>query len=176
MGNKPITPTIFVLSELGNKKCVNYILAFSDYKCSLCFDYTCNLNQHEEFCEYSMEISKAELEVLQAIWQKHPCSANEIIEILANTRNWHEKTVKTMLGRLVKKRAIDFHKDQRRYLYFPLIERNTYTQKESQSLLDRLFNGNVSPLIASFAETDGLVKEDIAELKKLIADWEKEHD
>ena len=123
-----------------------------------------------------MEISKAELEVLQAIWQQNPCSANDIIETLGNTRNWHEKTVKTLLSRLVKKRAIDFQKDRRRYLYFPLIERSTYTQKESQSLLDRLFNGKVSPLVASFSEKDGLVKEDITELKKLIADWEKEHD
>jgi BlaI family penicillinase repressor len=123
-----------------------------------------------------MEISKAELEVLQAIWQKNPCSASDIIETLGNTRNWHEKTVKTLLSRLVKKGAIDFQQDRRRYLYFPLIERNTYTQKESQSLLDRFFNGKVSPLIASFAKKDGLVKDDITELKKLIAEWEKKHD
>jgi len=121
------------------------------------------------------DISNAEFEVLDALWQQHPASANELIERLNKEKSWHEKTVKTLLNRLVKKEAIAFEKEQRRYLYFPLLERETYTQNESQSLIERMFSGRISPLIAGFAKNKNLNKEDISELKEIISSWEKDN-
>jgi predicted transcriptional regulator len=51
-----------------------------------------------------VDISQAELEVMQAIWEGHPVTAAEVVNRLGN-KNWHEKTVKTFLSRLVKKGA-----------------------------------------------------------------------
>ncbi len=123
-----------------------------------------------------VEISKAEYEVLEVIWQKNPISAVEIVERLNTERQWHEKTVKTLLNRLVKKEALGFEKEQRRYLYFPLIERESYQQQESQSLVQRLFSGKLSPLVAGFAKQNQLEKEDVETLKALIKSWEQEND
>ena len=122
------------------------------------------------------EISKTEFEVLEALWQQSPASANEIIERLNAEKTWHEKTVKTLLNRLVKKQAIGFTKEQRRYLYHPLIEREQYTQQESLSFIQRLFSGRLSPLVAGFAKQKQLKREDIDELKQLIARWEQDND
>jgi predicted transcriptional regulator len=122
------------------------------------------------------DISKTEFEVLEALWEKHPADANEIISRLNQTKHWHDKTVKTLLNRLVKKEAVSFVKQQRRYIYSPVIERDTYTQVESLSLIERLFSGRVSPLIAGFAKHKNLKKEDIDELKNLISQWEQDHD
>lgn len=122
------------------------------------------------------EISNAEFEVLDALWEKYPASASDIIERLNRKKSWHDKTVKTLLNRLVKKEAISFEKEQRRYLYSPLLERDTYTQKESTSLIERLFSGKISPLVAGFAKHNELKKEDIAQLKDIISKWEQEHD
>jgi len=122
------------------------------------------------------DISNAEFEVLDALWQKHPASANELIERLNQEKSWHEKTVKTLLNRLVKKEAITFKKDQRRYLYLPLLEREAYTQKESQSLIERMFSGRISPLIAGFAKNKNLNQEDITELKEIISLWEQDNE
>lgn len=121
------------------------------------------------------EISNAEFEVLDALWQRHPASANELIERLNEKKSWHEKTVKTLLNRLIKKEAITFEKEQRRYLYYPLLERETYTQNESQSLIERMFSGRISPLIAGFAKNKNLNKEDISELKAIISSWEDDN-
>lgn len=122
------------------------------------------------------EISKTEFEVLNALWQKHPASANDVIQLLNKTKSWHEKTVKTLLSRLVKKQVIDFDKQQRSYLYFPLVERSAYTEKESKSLVSRLFGGKVAPLVAGFANTNSLSKDDVEELKSLIEKWEQDND
>lgn len=129
------------------------------------------------------EISNAEFEVLEALWQHYPASANDIIAKLnENTtssdsdKQWHDKTVKTLLNRLVKKQAISFEKQQRHYLYSPLLERETYTLKESKSLVARMFSGKLAPLVAGFAKQNDLNKDDITALKSLISDWEKNND
>jgi BlaI family penicillinase repressor len=106
-----------------------------------------------------VDITKAEFEVLNAIWQGSPCSASDIFARLGDQVEWHEKTVKTLLGRLVKKQAIGFRK-----------------QKESTNLLNKLFGGKISPLVASFASQKQLDKDDVEQLKKLIADWEQDND
>ena len=122
------------------------------------------------------DISKTEFEVLDALWEQYPASANEIILRLNQNKNWHEKTVKTLLSRLVKKQVVGFDKQQRSYLYFPLVERSTYTENESKSLVSRLFGGKVAPLVAGFANSDSLSKDDVDELKSLIKKWEQNND
>lgn len=122
------------------------------------------------------EISNAEFEVLKVLWQQHPLSACDIITKLNQHKEWHDKTVKTLLNRLVKKQAIGFEKQQRSYLYFPLIEQESYQIKESESLIERMFSGRVSPLVAGFAKKNNLKQQDIDELKDLIATWEQEND
>ncbi|MEH6384553.1 MAG: BlaI/MecI/CopY family transcriptional regulator [Colwellia sp.] len=122
------------------------------------------------------EITNTEFEVLEALWVKHPATANNIIEQLNKNKPWHDKTVKTLINRLVKKEAIGFEKQNRHYLYFPLLERTAYTEMQSQSFIERLFSGRVSPLVAGFAKTNNLKKEDVDELKLLISKWEQDND
>ena len=78
------------------------------------------------------DISNTEFEELDVIWDINPISSNEVIDRLNQHKPWHEKTVKTLLGRLVKKGAISFHKQQRQYLYYPLIAREEYVQEEKK--------------------------------------------
>jgi BlaI family penicillinase repressor len=123
-----------------------------------------------------MEISRTEFEVLEALWQQWPCAASDVIKRLNQDKSWHEKTVKTLLGRLVKKGAINFSKEGRLYLYSPLIGRDEYQIKESRNLLEKLFGGRLSPLVSSFARSDNLTKADVEELKQVIAKWEKDNE
>lgn len=122
------------------------------------------------------EISNAEFEVLDVIWDSFPASASEIIARLEKKKEWHDKTVKTLLSRLVKKEVLGFEKQQRQYLYFPLIEREDYRQSEASHFVGRLFNGKVAPLVTGFASQNALSKQDIDELKALISDWEQDND
>ncbi|MBO1254728.1 BlaI/MecI/CopY family transcriptional regulator [Alteromonas sp. 5E99-2] len=120
-----------------------------------------------------IELSKAEFEVLDAVWVSYPVNATHIIERLSSDKQWHEKTIKTLLGRLVKKGALSFEKEGRQYLYSPCIERADYTLKESQNFIERFFSGRIAPLVSGFAKSEQLSQQDINELKKIIADWEK---
>src|SRR4051812_36001177 len=121
-----------------------------------------------------MAISEAESLVMDVLWREHPLSAEEVVATLAKTTDWQEPTVKTLLNRLLKKRAIAAERDGRRYLYRPLLKREDYIHAESKSLLDRLFGGRVAPLVAHFSDRQRLSKKDLLELKRLIEELDNE--
>ncbi|MFU8785327.1 BlaI/MecI/CopY family transcriptional regulator [Aliidiomarina sp.] len=65
----------------------------------------------------------------------------------------------------------------RSYLYSPAISEKAYQEKASKSFVQRLFSGNVTPLVAHFAEKGELSDKDIAELKAFIEKLEdRQHD
>ncbi|RUO20278.1 BlaI/MecI/CopY family transcriptional regulator [Aliidiomarina haloalkalitolerans] len=119
-----------------------------------------------------VEVSNAELHVMQVLWKHSPQSAQEIVAQLQQEFDWHEKTIKTMLNRLTQKQAITFTKQGRSYLYSPAVSQQAYQQQASQSFVQRLFAGKVTPLVAHFAEKGKLSDSDIDELKSLIAKLE----
>lgn len=121
-----------------------------------------------------MQISEAESLVMEVLWRRSPLAAEEVIAALAETQQWQEATIKTLLNRLLNKGAIQAEKDGRRYRYAPVLRREDWLTRESKGLLDRLFGGRVAPLVAHFSEHRKLSRKDIAELKKLID--EIEHD
>ncbi len=121
-----------------------------------------------------MSISEAESVVMDVLWREHPLSADEVVAALAKTTDWQEPTIKTLLNRLLKKRAITAQRDGRRYLYHPLLEREDYVHAASKGLLDRLFDGRVAPLVAHFSERRKLSRKDIAELKRLIEEIDRD--
>jgi predicted transcriptional regulator len=93
---------------------------------------------------------------------------------VGEAHGWAAGTVKTLITRLLHKKAIEGRREAAGYLYHPLVSRSDYVQSESQSLVDRLFGGEVAPLVAHFAEHRALTPKDIEVLKKLIADLEDE--
>ena len=113
-------------------------------------------------------ISDAEHAVMEVLWRRAPLTATEVSDALARDRDWSLQTVKTLLSRLVAKNVIAHEADGRRYLYRPLVERDAYVAHESQRLVDRLFGGRVTPLVAHLAETQQLSDADIAEIEALL--------
>jgi predicted transcriptional regulator len=117
-----------------------------------------------------MRISDAESLVMEALWRESPLTAEDIAAAVGPEQNWSDKTVKTLLNRLLTKKAIAATRDGRRYLYSPIVARADYVQDESRGLIDRLFDGELAPLVSHFAETNQLTPDDITELKRLIAE------
>jgi predicted transcriptional regulator len=113
-------------------------------------------------------ISEAEQAVMETLWTEAPLTAQEVADRVAPDRDWSLNTVKTLLGRLLAKDAILHEEDGRRYLYRPKLQREAFAAGESRRLVDRLFGGRVSPLVAHLAERDDLTDRDIAEIEALL--------
>jgi predicted transcriptional regulator len=115
-----------------------------------------------------MPITEAESAVMEVLWARSPLSAEEVAVALADSRDWQETTVKTLLNRLLRKGAVMAGRDGRRYLYSPVLKREAWLLGESQGLLERLFDGRVAPLVSHFSRHRKLSRKDIAELRKLL--------
>ena len=100
-------------------------------------------------------------------------AAMDIINVLADTEDWHPNTVKTLLSRLHKKKAVGVEKHKNLYLYRPVVSEVDCVRTESESFLRRIFGGSVKPLLAHFVEEQRLSPEDLDELKKMLRQKQK---
>lgn len=117
-------------------------------------------------------ISDAESVVMQALWDSGEATAEDLIAAVAAPNGWAEPTVRTLINRLLTKKALTAVREGRRYRYRPLLAREDWLAGESASVLDRLFGGRVAPLVAHFSEQGRLSQKDIDELRKLIEDFD----
>jgi predicted transcriptional regulator len=124
-----------------------------------------------------MQITDAEAQVMSVLWQAgRPLATDEIAGALQGRQDWQLATIKTLLNRLLNKAAISAQKDGRRYLYAPLLCRDDWLAAQSTGLLDRLFGGSLAPLVAQFSAQRKLKPADVAALKTLLAEYEKNND
>ncbi len=118
-------------------------------------------------------ISSAEWEVMDLVWQRSPVSASEIVQALSGPGGWHSRTIRTLLDRLVKKKALAAERDGKRYLYEPRISREECVCRESESFLAKVFRGEPASMLLHFAKAAKLSNEDIRKLRQVLKDKEK---
>jgi BlaI family transcriptional regulator, penicillinase repressor len=115
-------------------------------------------------------LSEAEWEVMKLIWRRASATstASELAAELAGPTGWSESTVKTLLNRLLKKGALSFEKLGKSYLYFPVIAEEECRSAATDSFLNRVFDGSLSPLLAHFVSSQKLSVTEIGELERLL--------
>lgn len=117
-----------------------------------------------------IRISDAELEVLKVIWQLKESTSLEIIEQLQHC-NWNANTVRTLINRLIAKKAIGISKKTgKTYKYVPLVNEKFYKQKRSKQFIDQIYNGSVTDMLLNFVEAGELSRN---ELEKMIGLFDK---
>lgn len=117
------------------------------------------------------KIADTEWEIMRVIWAHHPITAAEVIQQLqAHDSSWHPKTARTLLARLVKKKALGYQPAGRSYVYEPLVSEQECAAAASDSFISRVFGGSLKPMLAYFAERQKLTREDLEELQKLLED------
>lgn len=120
------------------------------------------------------QISDAEWEVMNVLWESSPRTAAEVAEALSERKQWNPKTVRTLLTRLVKKGALRYKEEGHRYLYRPTVSRETYIREETKSFVDRVFGGEAAPAIVHFVKTLKLTEEELDELRMVIGGDEED--
>ncbi|MCI9366282.1 MAG: BlaI/MecI/CopY family transcriptional regulator [Clostridia bacterium] len=118
------------------------------------------------------DITDAELEIMQILWEKKECSLNEIIEGLNHEVDKNKNTVKTLLRRLILKGSVKSKKtNSRDAIYVPKVSKNKFLSNQNENFLKKLYNGSTGKLLLNFVENKKVSKE---ELKKLIDILESE--
>jgi len=113
-------------------------------------------------------ISESEWKVMRVLWRKSPQAAYDIIQELSAREDWHPNTIKTLIARLHKKKALAAQKYKNLFLYSPLLTEEECIHAESESFLGRLFGGAVQPLLVHFAKRQQLTAADLRELRRIL--------
>lgn len=112
-----------------------------------------------------LQLSDSEWDLMKILWDKAPATASQIAEL---TPQWHLKTVRTMLIRLQKKGAVEYEVFDGIQHFKPLYEREQCESSATQSFMQRVFDGALTPMIAHFTRQQKLTKEEKEALIALL--------
>jgi BlaI family penicillinase repressor len=114
------------------------------------------------------KISDAEWVVMQVVWDRESVTANEVVEALDGKQDWKPKTIHTLLRRLVDKEALDYEKSGREFVFRTSIPREAAEKAQSRSFISRIFEGQATPFLARFIESESFAPGEIEELKRIL--------
>ena len=120
------------------------------------------------------KISESEWLVMRILWSNGSLTANEVVKELTGKTKWKPKTIKTLITRLMKKGAVKFEKEGRKYRYYPAVSQAECVRMERRSFVRRVYGGTTRPMLAAFLEDAKLSAEDISELRKILEQKEGE--
>jgi len=116
-----------------------------------------------------MKLTEPEWLIMNALWDKHPAKARDVVERLPSTVNWAYTTVKTMLDRLVEKEAVGKSKRGNIGLYEPLVSRRQARRTAMRTMLDQAFDGAFGPMMHFLVEDEKLSAKERKELIKILS-------
>ncbi len=113
----------------------------------------------------TLKLFDSELKIMDIVWHKEPVSAKEITLIAAHTIGWNKNTTYTIIKKLTEKNVIE--RTEPNFICTSLIKKEDVRKAETQSLIDKLYNGSKKAFFAAFIEDD-ISDDDLEVLKKLI--------
>ncbi len=113
-------------------------------------------------------IADSEWRVMQILWEHDPQTANDVVKALEGEVQWKPRTIKTLIGRLVKKGAIKVTDEGYRYRYCPAVDESTCIRSETKSFVRRVYQGAMKPALAAFLEDTDLSTQEIDALQKVL--------
>lgn len=115
-----------------------------------------------------MPLGRVQLQIMQVLWDKRQATAREITDAINASEPIAHSTVQTMLRVLEEKHAVEHKADGRTFVFYPMVPETDFKQSATQNLVERVFGGSVSSLVAHLLDCQGVTKQEIDEIRKMI--------
>ena len=115
-------------------------------------------------------ITEAESRVMAVVWDLDGAGFDEILAAVGPANAWGPSTVRTLIHRLIGKGVLASERRRGRTVYAPQVSREAWLTAEGRGMLDRLFDGRLAGLVAHLTREQAVAPEDLARLKRLVAD------
>lgn len=113
------------------------------------------------------QLTKAEEEIMQALWHLEKANVKSIIEILPEPKPAYN-TVSTIVRILESKGFVDYEKMGKGHVYFPIVAKSSYSNQSINKLVDNYFQGSFKSMVSFFVKKNDVDLEDIETLLKEI--------
>ena len=157
-------------------KCVVLTPISSSYSTfHLTSDYGCNIFRAYHRCNWTRRIHEETAQDFgcrvdgdAGLWSKPGLTAEEVVETLKGKVTWNDRTIRTLINRLLQKKALTYEKEGRRYRYRPAVSQEQCVKEERRSFIQRVYGGTAAPMLAAFIEDARLSAKDVEELKRML--------
>jgi len=113
------------------------------------------------------QLTKAEEQIMQVLWQLEICTVKEIIEELPIPKPAYN-TVSTIVRILEDKKFVAHKPFGKGYKYFPLVKKESYSNQSLHKLMDGYFDGSFKSLVSFFVEKNDVSLEEMESILKEI--------
>lgn len=121
-------------------------------------------------------LTQTEWYLMESLWANSRQTGREAVEYLKNSVGWSRSTTLTMLRRMTEKGYIRCTEENGVLVYYPLIRREEAALQETESFLNRVYNGSISTFMSAFTKRQKLSKDEIDELYSIIRQAEESHE
>ena len=119
-----------------------------------------------------INLTSAEWNVMECLWEAGSMTGREATELLEEKMGWSRSTTLTLLRRLEEKGAIASNNEESKKRFLPMISREEAALQETESFLERVYNGSVSMMLSAMTKKQALSKAEIDELYAMLKDME----
>ena len=121
--------------------------------------------------------SEAELQLLKLLWRLGPATVREVHDaVLRDGSDWAYTTVQTMLLRMVEKGHVTVNRDGFAHVFTAAVSRARLLGLRLDELKDKLCDGAVAPLLQHLATGGSFTAEEIAQLRRLLDEAERQRE
>ena len=120
-----------------------------------------------------INLSDGEWKLMKLLWESSPRTIAQLVKALEGDTGWSKTTIFVMLKRLIAKGAVRVDVSGRVHQYYSVIECKKTRDTETESFLSRVYDGSIGMLFTALTERKSLSEGDIAELRQILDDAEK---
>ena len=120
-----------------------------------------------------INLTVAEWNILECLWASSPQTGRELTEIMEQQMGWSRSTTLTLLRRLVDKGIAACNTEGVKNTFAPAICREEAAQQETQTFLDRVYQGSLSMLVSTMTQKKAVSRKELDELYALLRQIEE---
>ncbi len=109
------------------------------------------------------QLTQAEEEIMQFLWKLEKAFVKDIVNEYDEPKPAYN-TISTLIRILEKKGFVGFEAFGKSHQYFPLINKEDYSQKYLNRFVDKYFSGSYKELVSFFTKQDEMSVTDLERL------------
>lgn len=106
------------------------------------------------------QLTKAEEEIMQILWDLKEANVASVIEKMPEPKPAYN-TVSTIVRILENKEFVDHRQEGKGYIYFPIVQKETYSNQSMNQLMNNYFNGSFKSMVSFFMKKNDMSSKDL---------------
>lgn len=113
------------------------------------------------------QLTKAEEDIMLILWELGEANVASIIEELPEPKPAYN-TVSTIVRILESKGFVNYRKEGRNHIYFPILKKSEYGNQSLNKLMEGYFQGSFKSLVSFFMKKNDMSLEELEDIMKEI--------